>query len=229
MASDWHCWERTKSSLKAWAFQFTLGKIRNKSFSGRCFQRHKSGLRPYLEFLMPLTKLSAVQLVAWQEEKERMILNKSMHLPLPSNVANPASPWPRWKTTRVLGYKIFTPDCQIQAQPDAVERWRHNNNGSNQCSTRNEQQHRPPIPPAFWQENTDTGWHYQLPAGHAQQVGQEHHSLQEFFLLNIVPTTALLLIRPRLWNWCHKTLPVTAEVGFSILRCFRLSKTIHFW
>lgn len=28
---------------------------------------------------MPLTKFSAVQPVAWQEEKERMILNKSLY------------------------------------------------------------------------------------------------------------------------------------------------------
>lgn len=122
----------------------------------------------------------------------------------------------------------FLPSCQIQPEPDAGEQWRHNY-GSNQCSTRNEQQHRPPIPPSFWQVSTDVGWHYCLPAGHAQQVGQEHHSLQEFSLLNIVSMTALLLIRPKLWNWCYKALPVTAEVVFSILRCFRLSKTTHFW
>lgn len=69
---------------------------------------------------MPLTKLSAVQPVAWQEEKGRMILNKSVHLSLPPNVQTLHLPNQGEKQPEFWGTK-FLPDCQIQPQPDAGE------------------------------------------------------------------------------------------------------------
>lgn len=192
-----------RAPWKAWAFQFTLAKTRNKSFSGWRFQRHKSGLRSYLELLMPLTKLCSSACGLARERQDD--LHWKCTCPH-SKCCKPHMSLSKVKSTTAVGAQF----CRAQ------HRHRHRgamqtDNGSDQCP----QEQQLWLPPLILAR-----WHRQLPAGHAQQVGQEHHSLQEFSLLNSVPTTALLLLRPRLWNCCYKTFPVTAEISFSISRRF---------
>lgn len=146
-------------------------------------------------------------------------------LPFP-DTANAAFLWTRWTHNCVLGYKSFPPSWLMQSQSHMWAMKRQPQNCSHQCTQK--WQHNLPTPAHIlaskhhcWMPLTAASW--------ANRTSRSRQSLLQVFFAKYCAQLHYCSS-----HWGSETgvkicFPAKAELRFSILRCFRLSKTSSFW